>query len=212
MVELYHFGDQCAPGIIIDDILKINKKTLFMLGFYSFNNILYFLQDNNYEQIYNRDNLIVETHENVRHNKYNFVFNHDYKITDWQINNYDFIRDRFDVKIRHFREMLSSEDKCIFITFTSNVDSLKIQEMLEWLTHNKRNFYLVIFTHNEYSNTQYFNNCSIIKLDNSYEGSEGWWQMEYNKKKTLYNEIYGKFLQCLNNNNIWHNFPSNFEM
>jgi len=31
-LELYHLGDQCEPGIIIDDILNIRQKTLFMLG------------------------------------------------------------------------------------------------------------------------------------------------------------------------------------
>ena len=25
-IELYHLGDQCAPGILIDDILKQKKK------------------------------------------------------------------------------------------------------------------------------------------------------------------------------------------
>jgi hypothetical protein len=38
--DLCHLGDNCAPGIIMSECLNIRKKTLFMLGFYNFNDIL----------------------------------------------------------------------------------------------------------------------------------------------------------------------------
>ena len=39
-VDLCHLGDNCEPGILINDILNIDKKTLFMLALYGFNNIV----------------------------------------------------------------------------------------------------------------------------------------------------------------------------
>ena len=53
-LNLYHLGDHCEPGIIINDILNIKTKTLFMLGVYSFNNIISYLNDNDYEKIYDK--------------------------------------------------------------------------------------------------------------------------------------------------------------
>lgn len=56
-IELCHLGDDCALGIIIDDILQRHKKMLFMLGVFKFNDILFYLNNNNFENIYNKTNL-----------------------------------------------------------------------------------------------------------------------------------------------------------
>jgi len=202
MLDLCHLGDDCAPGIIIDDILKQNKKHLFMLGVYPFNNILLYLKDCNYEKIYDKNELVITPNNKVRHKKYNFIFNHDYKITDSQINNYHNIRDRFNLKINNFREIMKSEKMCVFIVFTKNVDNLKIIEMVEWLSNNKKNFHLMIFTSNtnNVSNSTYW---TIINLNNDYNR---WFEMNETCKNTLYEEIYEKFINCLNQCNIKHTF------
>lgn len=208
-IDVIHFGELCEPNIIINDILKINKKNLFMLGIFGFNNILDYLIDGNYEKIYNKEYLLVPgpnfSCPRVTHSLYNFGFNHDYKFKDSQIYNYDLVRDRFDIKIKNFREMLQDEKMCIFITFTVNVDNLKINEMLNWLSLNKKAFHLMIFTNNDFNVTYDSNkNVSIIKLTNSYQR---WWVMDKFPKMNLYKEIYEKFINCLKECNIEHDFP-----
>jgi len=208
-IDLCHFGEFCEPGIIINDILEINKKNLFMLGIYEFNNILTYLNDANYEKIYDKEFLIIpepnSSITSVRHSLYNFRFNHDYKFRHSQIFNYDIVRNRFDIKIKNFREMLVDPKMCVFITFTINVDNLKINEMLEWLSLNKKTFHLIIFTNNDFSITyDSYKNLSIIKLKNSYQK---WWVMNKMLKMNLYKEIYEKFINCLKECNIEHDFP-----
>jgi len=46
-IELCHFGEQFPPDIIINEILKINKKSLFMFPIYCFNDILFYLNNCN---------------------------------------------------------------------------------------------------------------------------------------------------------------------
>lgn len=60
-LELLHFGDHCMPGIIINDTLKIQKKGLFQLGHYFFNDIINFLYDNKYHDIYDEQYLVINT-------------------------------------------------------------------------------------------------------------------------------------------------------
>lgn len=209
MIEVTHFGDNCEPYMIINDILKNKKKHLFMLGMYAFNNILSYLKDNNYEKIYDKEDLVIEPNQVVKHSKYNFIFNHDYQVSNSQINNYDFIRERFDLKIKNFKEMLSTENMCVFLSFSENVPCLKLNEMLDWLSLNKKNFHLMIFTcckHDTICDSEF---CSIINLEHSYHE---WWLMEKTPKMILYEEIYEKFLNCLNQRNIQHDFPAVFEL
>ena len=200
-IELCHLGEHCAPGILINDILKIKKKTLFMLGTYTFNNILRYLYDCNYENIYNKQHFTITSDNYVEHILYNFKFNHDYQLQNSEIINYEFIRDRFNIKIKNFREMLSNESMCIFITFTTDVDNLKIKEMLHWLSLNKKNFHLIIFT-NSIENNIYIKNLSIICLKNRFDE----WYLTSNRT-TLYKEIHQEFINCLKYYNIEHNFP-----
>lgn len=207
-ISLCHFGDNCAPGILIDDILKQNKKLLFMLGGYDFNNILNFLIDNNYEKIYSREYLIIQPGNIVHHTFYKFSFNHEYEVKFNRFTNYDFIKQRFDLKIHNFRQILKSNEVCVFITFTENLDSLKINEMINWLKVNKPQFHLLIYTNNSYTKTQQFNNLTIIKLKNSYKD---WWQLPKPQQIILYKEIYDEFMNCLNVHNITNNLPKVFE-
>ena len=206
-LDLCHFGNQCAPGILIDDILNIHKKTLFMLGIFRFNDILHYLNENNYENIYDKKCLVPNSNTDVVHTSYYFHFNHDYIIENSNFTNYDFVKKRFDVKIKNFRDMLANESKTIFINFCENIDTIDINGMLLWLQNNKKNFHLIIFTYNDYSSNYESNNLSIIKLQNNYGG---WWDLNEQKKVILYNEIYEEFLNCLENANIENDFPKTY--
>ena len=205
-LDLCHLGNQCAPGIIIDDILNIRKKTLFMLGIYHFNDILNFLKDGYYEKIYDR-NYLENQGNDVKHTLYKFIFNHEFTIENWQITNYDAVKNRFDEKIRNFREMLQSNHKTIFINVAEDVDNLNIDGMLKWLKENKRNFHLIIITDRHYNTGYQSENLSIIKLGNSFRS---WWSMSDKTKANLYEEMYSKFIKCLEQKNIENNFPKNY--
>jgi hypothetical protein len=209
MVDLCHLGDNSASGIIINDILKNKKPQLFMLGIYNFNDILSYLKDGNYESIYDKKNLIITPqYNNVVNKKYNFSLQHDYKVIKSQIINYDFIYERFDLKIKNFKEMLSNVKLCVFIVFTLDVDNLKIKEMLDWLSHNKKHFHLMIFTSDKHKVKYKSKLYSIIKLKNYYYD---WWRFDTETKLILYNEIYEKFIDCLKKNKIKHDFPLKFD-
>ena len=206
-IDLCHLGDACAPGIIINHILNIKKKTLFMLAVYHFNDIITYLNDNNYENIYNTDLLDISKYP-VINIKYNFNFVHDYVFENNKIINYDFIKDRFNTKIRNFKEMLMNKNLTIFINFTYNSDILKIDEMLNWLKSNKENFFLIIFNCGKKNNLyENLSNLSIIQIS-SYNR---YWEFNPKKQAILYKEIYTKFISCLKNKNINHDFPTKFE-
>lgn len=205
-LDLCHFGNQCAPGIIIDDILNIRKKYLFMLGMYDFNKILNFLKDDKYEKIYDKIYLKIDGND-VVHKLYDFVFNHEFKIENSTFTNYDAVKKRFDEKIGNFRKMLSSENKTVFITVAKDVDELKINDMLKWLKDHKKDFHLIIITDKEYSNKKESEYHSIIKLEKSFDR---WWVMEDKHKVVLYKEMYNKFIACLKSKKIKNNFPERY--
>jgi hypothetical protein len=212
-ITLCHLGDHCATGIIINDILCQKTKHLFMLGIYKFNDILHYLKDNNYNKIYDKNNFFIAedgilNQPCIFHNDYNFGFNHDYKIINDEIINYDLIKERFELKIINFKKILSEEKMCIFINFTDNVDVLEINEMLNWLNNNKKNFHLIIFTDKSFSFQHNLPNLSIILLKKTFNN---WFLMPFKEKFCLYNEIYNEFINCLRCNSIIHNFPEKIE-
>lgn len=201
-LNLVHFGDNCAPGIIIDDILNTKIKQLFMLGIFTFNDIIMYLQDNDLHSIYDIRYLEKTSNNIAKHTKYNFKFNHDYRYdNDDNIINYNIVKERFIQKINNYNRVFTLNTYNIFITFTDDVNSMNIDQFIELYKNIK--FHLIIFTnnnHNIVTNT----NVSVIDLQNNYEK---WWLMNSNTKKTLYKEIYSKFINVLNNNNINHTFP-----
>ena len=208
-VDLFHFGDNCAPGIIIDDILNIHKKQLFMLAIYKFNDILDYLKENKYREIYDKKYFKIEN-QLIKNEKYNFIFCHDYTIVNNEITNYDVIKDRFEIKIKNFEEILRSEKPIIFISFSDNINNFKITDMLNWLKCNKKNFHLFIFTTNDYSIHLNDPNLSIIRLTSKHD-IWIWWRMEKETQKEVFKEIYERFIECCKNKNIHNNFPSSFE-
>ena len=202
-INLIHFGDHCAPGIIINDILKVNKKQLFILVIYEFNYIIKYLQDDTLDKIYDKKYLKKE-YNKTKHLSYNFIFNHDYNYDEYSnIINYDFKKSRFIEKIKNYNEIFKLNMFNIFINFTQNVNNLNIDGFLQ-LYKNKINFHLIIFTNNDYNSINH-ENISIVKLKNNYEA---WYSMNKNTKNILYEEIYMRFIEVLNKNKIIHNFPS----
>ena len=202
-IKLVHFGNDCAPGIIINDILNIKGKQLFQLGFYNFNDILEYLKESKYEEIYDKPQLffnnikITEFYSNLNeyktgpsilNKKYNFNFNHDYFMQDYKIMNYEFIVNSFNTKIKNFKECLELEKKIIFITFT-NVD-IKALEMIDLLKEKTNNWFkLMIFTSNK--NLNYFiDKVELIYLNNEYDN---WFLKSPKDRFILYMEIYNKF-------------------
>ena len=148
-INLIHFGDQCASGIIINDILKIKKKQLFMLGIYNFNDIIKYLQDDTLDKIYDKKYL-KKHNDYTKHLLYNFKFNHDYKYDEYSnIINYDFIKSRFIEKIKNYNQIFNLNMFNIFINFTNNVNNFNINDFLQ-LYKNKINYHLIIFTNNDY--------------------------------------------------------------
>lgn len=212
-LQLVHFGNDCASGILINDILNIKKKQLFQLGFYNFNNILEYLKENKYEEIYDKKYLFfnnikikkfsnslkkyknLSVNESIIHKKYNFEFNHDYEIKNNEIINYDFIVNVFDEKIKNFKNCLESKNKILFITFTNH--DLKILKMINLLKKKTNNWFkLVIFTGNKnlnYSTDQ----IELIHLNNEYHRS--WFLKPMKDRFILYEEIYNKFYNALIN-------------
>lgn len=212
-IEFCHLGDDCAPGIIIDDILNQKIPNLFMLGFYDFNDIISYINstsNNGYESIYEPEHLITndKCSNHISHKIYNFTFNHDYKVIDDKIQNYKIIKERFDGKIINFKRMLSSDNKTIFVNFTHNIDKQNITGMIYWLSANKlsENYQILLFTDETYDDTKNHNyeyeKCTIIHLKNKYYN---WWKMDRKTKLILYNEIYTKFIKSIEN--IEHNIP-----
>lgn len=207
-----HFGDRCQPGIIIDDILNIREKKLFMLGIFNFNNIIDYLNNGNYEDIYNKENLIVNPADKIVYHKvYGFCYNHDYKVdANFNIINYDEVKERYDMKIANFKNMCESEAFALFINFTDRVENLKINEMIDCLNRKKKGkYHLMIFTYNsskiQNESSEY---VTIIYLKNRFSQ---WWKKTPNENTPLYEEIYSNMIKILEEKNIVHNFPIFFK-
>jgi hypothetical protein len=212
-IDLCHLGNNCEPGILIDKILKNNKKTLFMLGVYGFNNIIPYLKDGCFEDIYKKEYLSIRMNETsvVDHTKYKFGFNHDYKHDNSEITNYDFVKNRFDEKIQNFKTMLTTDTTTIIINFSSNINVMKIVEMMRWFNENKiavKKILLFIFTYNDFDvSKETIDNVFIIKLQNTFHS---WWKMEKSEQFILYQEIYEKFIECCDKVVADHDFPRTF--
>lgn len=216
-INFVHFGNQCAPGIIINEILGNKQKNLFQLGIYEFDNIYKYLVDESYESIYDNKYLVIckdngeeispticpsqtvgfQHEKKVTHTKYGFVFNHDYNYnSNYELTNYNFIVDIFNQKISNFKEILYSQNNFVyFIVFT--FQHIMIDRMIEYLLTKRKHFKLIIFTsqHNIandlISNNKYIEYYTVIKLDRQLTR---WYKLEGTNKNDLYAEIYNKFL------------------
>lgn len=211
-VLLYHLGDLCTPGLIINEILGDKNKKLFMLARYEFNNIISYLNDNNLDSIYDKKYLTILNNTDVKHTKYNFLFNHDYNSTNGTIINYDAIVLRFKEKINDWKNMCDDKvSNCIFLHFSSikSVDELNIQEMMTVLKNQRPEgpIHLFIFTNKPYNPID-IPYVSIIQLIG--EKIMLPWEMTSKNKKIAASYIYSKFIQTLTINNIKHDFPATY--
>lgn len=216
-IVLMHFGDQCAPHILLFEILDIKEKQLFQLGFFYFNHTLEYLKEGNLHEMYNinyfRDhagrNLIVHPSisENlyyhaigVTHAKYGFTFFHNYKLLDQYILNYQYNVESFKEKIKLFEEIIKRKDILLyFINFArDDSDVPKIDEMIELFKQKQiENFKFIFLANsmeriekiNESKNKQYYH---TIFLSNSYFE---WYNRDMKDRYDLYKEIYEKFLE-----------------
>ncbi len=160
------------------------------------------------KKIYDESYLEINSNNYIYHKHYKFIFIHDYHITDGLINNYTIVKERFNIKIKNFREMLSNDNTCIFIVFTANVNELEISNMIELLSIKKQKFHVMIFTNNTFDVSYSSPHVTITPLINSYEN---WWNMNKIPKIELYKEIYDKFIHNLMLANIVHHYPKTFE-
>lgn len=181
MCEIIDFGDNCLPHILVKEILFLNNKTLFTLGVYDFNNILKYLKDGNYEEIYNKNYLTYNgkpiENFNDKYNfytqspkivntKYNFGFLHhyNYDVSNNCINNYNYVVEQFNNKISEFKNILTNEKKVIFVNFSyyERIKDMKINEMITTLNGmTSKKYYIFIFF---YENKRLSNN-----IDKEYE-------------------------------------------
>lgn len=206
-VDLCHLGEHCMPSVIIDDILGIKKKTLFMFGRYRLKDINIYLQDNTLEDIYNKEffSIIPDYKGNniVKHTKYNFEFQHDYKLNKLnEITNYELVASRFDIKIANFREMMQNPSLTIFIQYTYIINLSELQLFIDYLTQHGKGFFIIMFTSCKNEKID-IPNVSVIDVED-----KGWYYgVDKVIKQSIAEEHYSKFIECLTANNIVHDFP-----
>ena len=205
--ELCHFGQACGSGIIINDILKIKKKELFMLGIYPLNSIIPYLKSKNYEDIYKIEYLKHDVSQPwLVHTLYDFGFPHDYKIKENKIINYDEVKQRFDEKIKNFKDTLNNNDLTIFITVQLPSTDVIINA-INWLEENKPNFHLVLMDidRKRVDPSIISEKVSLIRLE---KADQPYWNNMFSlKSKDFFEEMYVKFLDALHQKNIKHNYP-----
>jgi hypothetical protein len=232
-VELVYFGDNCLPGIIINDILGIRTRDLFQLAIYPFNSILNYLKIDNLHEIYDinflcsRDEQDLTEHPSIsenkfchnffiKHKKYDFWFNHNYDVSDLYILNYKYNVQSFKEKINHFQKTLADKNNFVyFINFTlsNDVPVPKIDEMIEFLLSKRDNFKIIFFTNsseiadkmNEFKqkNDKLKKYYHVIHLNISYDK---WYLVESKDRFDLLKETYEKFLET--DDQIKANFPT----
>jgi hypothetical protein len=224
MYELIDFGDNCLPSILIRKICNKQTKHLFMLGVYNFNDIIPFLQDDDYESIYKKEYLTFNenqitnfsneldkycTNSRIINSKYHFRYLHDfsYDISNNCITNYDFIVNQFNIKITNFKNQLVSNNTLLFINFAfyEKTNTIKIDEMIDILDKKvlSKKYFIVFFFYTNSEEVfdekyidkfQKYNNVKTIILKNNF--SE-WWKQEGDKKNILYKEIYDNFYNIM---------------
>ena len=141
MCDIHSIGNQCIfPSFARDLLAKTKVKTIFFIGYHQIRDIVRFLQDDRWEDIYDKQYLTYKGNpitafksvtnsfchntykQSVSHSLYNFVFNHDYEFDEKEqaILNYDFVVEQHNKKIKASKEMFVSDRPLIFIHFVRN--------------------------------------------------------------------------------------------
>ena len=90
----------------------------------------------------------------IFHTKYNFEFVHDYQYNPGTntVSNYNYIKNKYEKKIKNFKELLNNNNKLILTVYqplcTSKYKTLQIDDMMITLKEKYPNkiFFLIIFT------------------------------------------------------------------
>ena len=210
-VVLHHLGNNCAPGIIINDILGIKQKSLFMLLFIPFWSMVDYITNDNLEEIHDFDHWIIENGA-ARHTKYKFGFNHECKFNDQkELINADKIHARFTEKIDYFRGN-DPQKVYVYIHFTHQCMDEEfytpyIHRLVSWFQQQNRNFHILVFTDNAANLDKGSEHVHVAFLDTNWDQ---WW--EPTRKKALYATIYSTFLAAMAAHvTPNHAFPKSFE-
>jgi hypothetical protein len=235
MVDLLYFGDHCGPGIVIWDILNRKDKLLFMLGSFTFDKILLFLKDKNFDSIYDINYLFNSKNINIKpnfksiinqnihlnnpkyensifHSKYNFHFLHDYMYfaEENAVLNYDFIVNQYKLKIKNTMNIFNNNNPVLLLNFLfaeycNNVIIDNIHDML-----NVLNSYM---PHKKYY-LLFFTNFNIpnIHIENVFfikinNDYSNWHILPNNLRGGLYSEIYNGFYDVTKKINLNNFFP-----
>jgi hypothetical protein len=234
MTDIIDFGDNCLPHILIKEILFLKQKTLFTLGVFGFNDILKYLKNENMEEIYEKelltyDNKPIENFYDkykfytqspkIINTKFNFGFLHhfNYDVSNNCINNYDFVVEQFNNRIREFKNIIHNEKKLIFVNFAfySSLKNMKIDEMMNTLNGMiTKKYYMFIFLYDyerlsnnineEYDDfcKELFNKHNNIKIIFLKSDFSDWWKQTENVKRILYGEMCQGFLKACSDFNI----------
>jgi len=206
---VYHFGESCVPGVIINNILSCQEKKLFMLGHYNINDIIQYLIADSLEEIYDKQYFVFNStvdkgYIRIQHSKYNFIFNHDYLVANGSITNYDKCAERFKLKINNFRTMMNNTKSVLLINFSEAPDIINIKAIEQYFKKHNKKFILLIFTNAE-TKPIISNSVYIVKIDRDLMF---YWTLKADERRLLNQEIYEKFISTLKANNIIHSFPS----
>lgn len=203
---VFHFGDNCAPTIVIDELMGNRRVNPFKLGIYPLNTILQILKDDNLESLYDKNCLLNEARDNItvfestqnkfchvclaKHSIYkDLIFVHDYEVIDKTILNYEFVKNSFIKKISNFKSDLKENNFKVFINHTHLVDDQRFEEVIDLLQSLIGNDRFVLICLAEEIKTQppVHNNLRVFKLVNSIKK---WYEMTSIQKVPLYKEIH----------------------
>jgi hypothetical protein len=213
-IVLIHFGNQCGPGIIIDDILKTHDLQLFQLGFFNFNDIFEYLKDDVLHDIYdikylkNINGVYLSIHPtitektyyhgtNITHSKYNFIFPHNYKLSNDFILNYEHNKKSFIQKIQNFEYIFVNKSIIpYFIIFVNETDDCpNVDNMINLILKKIYKFKIIFFTNSlkiaEQINKSLFIGYYHVRIIDSFTL---WYQRPMCKRYDLYKSIYEKFI------------------
>jgi len=235
MCDLMYFGDHCAPGIIIWDILNKRDKILFMLGAFKIDSILSFLKDRNFHSIYDTNYLVNSKNEHIKpiikselnqnihfdnpkydncivHSKYKFCFLHDYIYSHEQnaILNYNYISNQYKLKIEKTMNIFNNNNPILFINFVYSMESTNyINNNIHELIHVLNSY----IPHKKYY-ILFFTNFEIpnIHIENIFfiklkNDYSNWHVTPNNLRVNLYKEIYNNFYKVTKKLNLHRNFP-----
>lgn len=234
-IEFLHFGERCGPYIIINLMLKNNKKTLFQLGVYPFNTIVNILEDEKFDDIINLeyiryngnkvDFLEIDKKKAYSHCsaftniKYEGLqLQHDYELEENTIINYNFINESHNIKKTNFYNSIKNNNFLCFICllFSTNILDLEFEKMVYILKHKYsiESFIITIFTNDKDGISKLPSNLpkeyEIIFVENDYR-IDIYESDEY--RINLYKDMWEKFRDVLKKYNYhYSSFEEQFDI